>query len=132
MAIHGTEDETVPFDGDLTDTRFEGEEFAQVLFAEPMPDQFAQFAGAMGCDPDAERVRTSTDVYTTTYTGCDDDVPLVFYEVVGGGHAWPSSPLTEPDSPMVDQLTELQGYNTFDIDATADAWAFFEQHTRNA
>ena len=37
--------------------------------------------------------------------------------------------LAEPDSPMVDQLTELQGYTTFDIDATADAWAFFEQHT---
>ena len=61
----------------------------------------------------------------------DDDVPLVFHEVVGGGHAWPSSPLTELDSPVVEQLTELQGYSTFDIDATADAWAFFEQHTRD-
>lgn len=59
-------------------------------------------------------------------------MPLVFSEVGGGGHAWPSSPLTEPDSPVVERLTELQGYSTFDMDATADAWAFFEQHSRTA
>jgi polyhydroxybutyrate depolymerase len=132
MAIHGTEDPTVPFDGDLTGTRFESEPFAELLFSTPIPDQFAQFAAVMGCDTEGERVQTSTDVFTTTYSGCDDDVPLVFHEVVGGGHAWPSSPLTEPDSPVVEQLTELQGYSTFDIDATADAWAFFEQHTRDS
>ena len=122
MAIHGTEDDRVPFDGDLTGTWFENEEFAQVLFSEPIPDQFAQFAETMGCDPEGERVQQSTDIFATTYTGCDDDVPLVFYEVVNGGHAWPSSPLA-------DMLTDFQGYITFDIDATADSWAFFEQHT---
>ncbi len=132
MAIHGTEDPTVPFDGDLSGTNFESEPFAQLLFSTPIPDQFAQFAAAMGCDPEGERIQTSTDVFTTTYSACDDDVPLVFHEVVGGGHAWPSSPLTQPDSPVVEQLTELQGYSTFDIDATADAWDFFEQHTRDA
>ena len=99
----------MPFDGDLTGTRFEGEPFVEVLFSEPMPDQFAQFAAAMGCDPEGERVQTSTDVFTTTYSGCDDDVPLVFHEVVGGGHAWPSSPLAEPDSPVVEQLTAAAG-----------------------
>lgn len=129
VAIHGTEDPTVPFDGDLAGTRFEGQEFVEVLFSEPMPDQFAQFASAMGCDPEGERVQQSTDIYTTTFRGCDDGVPLVFFEVVGGGHAWPSSPLAEPGSPVVEQLTELQGYITFDIDATADSWAFFEQHS---
>ena len=103
-----------------------------MFFSVPIPEQFAQFADAMGCDPDGDRVQTSTDVDTTTYTGCDDDVPLVFYEVVDGGHAWPSSPLAKPDSPVADQLTDLQGYTTFDIDATADAWAFFEPHTLQA
>ena len=130
MAIHGTEDQTVPFDGDLTGTRFEAQEFARLLFSEPIPEQFARYAEVMGCDPDGERVQTSSDIITTTYGNCDDDVPLVFHEVVGGGHAWPSSPLTEPDSPVVEQLTALQGYSTFDIDATVDSWAFFEQHAR--
>ena len=73
------------------------------------------------CSPSPCPTR-STDVVATTYTGCDDDVPLVFHEVVDGGHTWPSSPLA-------DMLTEFQGYITFDIDATADSWAFFEQHT---
>ncbi len=122
MAIHGTEDDRVPFDGDLTGTWFEDQEFAQVLFSEPIPDQFAKFAEAMGCDLEGERVQQSTDIFVTTYTGCDDDVPLSFYEVVDGGHAWPSSPLAAV-------LTDFQGYITFEIDATADSWAFFEQHT---
>ena len=130
MAIHGTEDPTVPFDGDFTGTRFEGEAFAQLLFSTPIPDQFAQFAAAMGCDPDGQRVPTSTDVVTTTYSGCDDGVPLVLYEIVEGGHAWPSSPLTAPGSPLAEQLSQLQGYTSFEIDATGDGWAFFEQHTR--
>ena len=122
MAIHGTEDDRVPFDGDLTDTWFEDEEFAQVLFSEPIPEQFAEFAEVMGCDPEGEQLLQTTDIIATTYSGCDDEVPLVFYEVVSGGHAWPSSPLAE-------RLTGFQGYITFEIDATADSWAFFEQHT---
>ena len=125
IAIHGTDDETVPFDGDLTGTRFETEPVAQRLFSEPLPDQFAEFAEAMGCDPGGSGSQLSTDVLITTYTGCDDDVPLTFYEVVGGGHSWPSSP-------VADLLADLQGYTTFDIDATADAWVFFEQHTLDA
>jgi polyhydroxybutyrate depolymerase len=132
MAIHGTDDQTVPFDGDLVGTRFQAETFAQLLFSTPIPDQFAEFARVMGCDEGGEPVSTSTDIMTTTYSGCDDDVPVVFQEVVGGGHAWPSSPLTAPDSRVVEQLRALQGYSTFDIDATVDAWAFFKRHTRNA
>jgi polyhydroxybutyrate depolymerase len=130
MAIHGTDDPTVPFDGDLTGTRFEGEEFAELLFSTPIPDQFAQVAAVMGCDPEGERIQTSTDIVTTTYSGCDDGVPLVFHEVVEGGHAWPSSPLTEPGSPLAEQLSQLQGYSTFEIDATGDGWAFLSQHAR--
>ncbi len=122
IAIHGTDDPPVPFDGYLAGTRFEGERFAEQLFDEPIPDQFTEFAAVMGCDLDPERVQESADIIATTYTGCDDDVPLIFYEVVGGGHSWPSSPLA-------DLLVDIQGYTTFDIDATADSWAFFEQHT---
>lgn len=130
MAIHGTQDPTVPFDGDLTGTRFEGEAFSEALFGgNPIPDEFAQFAVTMGCDPAGQRVQQSPDVVATTYTGCDDDVPLVFYEVVDGGHAWPGSPLAAPNSPVADRLVEIQGYTTFEIDATADGWAFLSEHS---
>lgn len=131
MVIHGTDDPTVPFDGDLTGTRFESEPFARLLFSIPIPDQFAQFARVMGCNPEGERVRTSNDIFTTTYSGCSDNILMVFHEVAGGGHSWPSSPLAEPTSPVFQQLEQLQGYTTFDIDATADAWAFFARHQRS-
>ena len=131
MAIHGTDDPTVPFDGDLTGTRFESEPFARLLFSVPIPEQFAQFARVMGCNPEGERMKASKDIFTTTYSGCADNVPVVFHEVTGGGHAWPSSPLAEPNSPVFQQLEQLQGYTTFEIDATADAWGFFTRHQRD-
>ena len=130
MAIHGTEDPTVPFDGDLAGTRFEAESFAEVLFeGNPIPDQFNQFAVVAGCDLDGERTQQSNDIFVTTYSNCDDGVPMVFYEVVGGGHAWPSSPLTAAGSPFAERLAEIQGYSTFEIDGTVDGWTFMSQHT---
>ena len=130
MAIHGTEDPTVPFDGDLTGTQFEGEAFIEILFEDnPIPDQFGEFAVAMGCSPEEQRVQQSPEVMVTTYQDCDDAAPMVFYEVIGGGHSWPSSPLTAPDSRFADRLAEIQGYTTFEIDATVDGWAFLSEHT---
>ena len=61
------------------------------------------------------------DYFGHTYTGCDDDVPMTFYEIVGGGHTW-------PDSPLAEQLADL-GFFTDDISATEDGWAFMSQHT---
>ena len=122
MAIHGTDDDRVPFDGDISKSLLAGASFADELLTRVIPEEFAQFADTMGCDPAGERVQQSTDIVTTTYAGCDDDVPLVFFEVVNGGHTWPSTPLAE-------RLTAFQGYITSEIDATADSWAFFEQHT---
>lgn len=43
---------------------------------------------------------------------------------------WPIGSRPPPRSPLADVLADLQGYITFDIDATADSWAFFEQHSR--
>ena len=122
MAIHGTADMVVPFDGDVSKSRLAGEDFAERLLSQVIPEEFAQFAESMDCDAEGEQVQQSTDIVTTTYSGCDDDVPLVFYEVVNGGHTWPGTPLAE-------RLSSFQGYITTEIDATADSWAFFEQHT---
>ena len=61
------------------------------------------------------------EVISYTYTGCDDDVPMTFYEIVGGGHTW-------PDSPLADQLADF-GFFTDDISATVDGWAFMSQHS---
>ena len=57
----------------------------------------------------------------TGTSDCDGDASLVFFEITGGGHTWPSSP-------VADQVAAL-GYTTDDVDATADSWAFFEGYT---
>lgn len=121
MAFHGTADEVVPFAGGqsslVEDNATEG--FAD-FFAQVMPDEFAEFAADFGCEPDPEVSDVGVETIRYDYVGCDDDVPLIFYEVTEGGHTWPNSPL----GPL---LLDSLGYTTTDVDATADGWAFMSQ-----
>ncbi len=118
VAYHGTDDDVVPFDGG-TSTLQEGgsDPIGDDFFAQSMPDEFAEFATDFGCDADPEVSDVGDEVIRYDYAGCDDGVPLTFYEVVGGGHTWPSSPL----GPV---LTAALGRTTTDVDATVDGWAF--------
>ncbi len=126
ISYHGTADTVAPFDGSgetvLTEEGVVEEGSNTELFLQVIPEEFAQFAATMGCQPDGIREQLSTDVIATSYAGCDDDVPLTFYEIVGGGHLWPNTPLAE-------QLGDFRGYITTEIDATVNSWEFFEQHT---
>jgi polyhydroxybutyrate depolymerase len=121
VAIHGTEDEVVPYAGGgstlMTDDA--PDEF-RVFFEQVIPDEFGEFAVDAGCDG-AVASDAGADLIRHEYTGCDGDGPLIFYEVRGGGHTWPSSPMAA--------LTEgALGYTTHDIDATRDGWAFMSQY----
>ena len=91
------------------------------FFGQVMPEEFAEFAADAGCDPDPIRTEETPEVISYAYSGCSDDVPMTFYEIVGGGHTW-------PDSPLADQLADF-GFFTDDISATADGWAFMSQHS---
>jgi polyhydroxybutyrate depolymerase len=88
-----------------------------VFFEQVMPDEFAEFAADAGCDGTVE-TEIGDDVVSHEYTGCDGDTPMVFDEVRGGGHTWPSA-----------QPVGALGYTTDDIDATRDGWAFMSQFT---
>ena len=122
ISFHGTDDGVVPFDGSgesplADDSRFVGDFFSQV-----MPDEFAEFAADFGCDAEPLVIEESPEVIRYDYVDCDDETPMTFYELPGSGHTWPSSPLS-------DAASDLIGYHTQDISATADAWAFFRQHS---
>ena len=126
LAFHGTGDDVVPFAGGGDSTLLAGldldeAEVAQFVefFSQVMPDEFAEFAADAGCDLDPVRVEETPEVISSAYTGCEDGVPMIFYEIVGGGHTW-------PDSPLADQLADL-GFFTDDISATVDGWAFMSQ-----
>ena len=118
IAFHGTADDVVPFVvGDPS--RVLNDEQVAALIDESTPGEFAEFAADAGCEPEPMRVEETAEVIRYDYEGCDDDVPMSFYEIVGGGHTWPSSPVS-------DLLADL-GFFTQDVDATADAWAFMSQ-----
>ncbi len=116
IAFHGTADAVVPFDGTQSNSVLGGGGF----FEQVMPDEFAEFAADMGCAVEPTVSPYAREVTAYSYEDCDQDVPLVFYEIADGGHTWPSTPLAARSASL--------GYTTTEIDATADAWAFFEQH----
>jgi polyhydroxybutyrate depolymerase len=109
IVFHGTSDPIVPYDGGPSER-----------FDVPFPaipawvDELARrnrCAGAPIEWPVAEQVRG------LRYTDCDAEV--VFYTILGGGHAWPGG------EPLPEWLT---GHTTQEIDATQAIWAFFQAH----
>lgn len=122
LLMHGTADANVPWDG-LGVTR--GDRTVYVLY--PVPDTLAYWAGFNGCAPDATsrdippsnaNAATSARVLTVD---CPDDAVVVLYIIQNGGHNWPGQPPGDP---------EIFGRINRDIDAGAEIWRFFEQHTR--
>lgn len=119
IAFHGTDDGIVPFDGDGDSPLALDTEISTEFFTQVMPEEFAEFAAAAGCSPEPTRTELTPDVIEYDYDGCDDGVPMTFYELPGSGHSWPNSPIADAVGGL--------GYHTPDIDATVDAWAFMQQ-----
>jgi polyhydroxybutyrate depolymerase len=121
IAIHGTEDKVVPYaGGESTLMTADSPEELRVFFEQVIPEEFNEFALDAGCDVSVN-TDVGEDVIRHEHSACDGDGPLIFYEVRGGGHTWPSSP-------MAALTTGALGYTTNDIDATRDGWAFMSQY----
>jgi polyhydroxybutyrate depolymerase len=121
LAFHGTDDRVVPFDGGRSVLQGGlSNPATDAFFDQSMPEEFAQFATDFGCEPEAEAVSVGDEVVRHDYRGCDDGIPLAFYEITGGGHTWPGSPI----GPL---LTGALGRTTDQVDATAEGWAFMSR-----
>jgi polyhydroxybutyrate depolymerase len=120
IAFHGTEDSVIPFAGN-GESALSFDADLDGFWGQVIPEEFAEFAADAGCDPDPERVEQTAEVVSYDYSGCTDGTPMTFYEIVGGAHTWPGSPLA-------DQFEDF-GLVTKDIAATADGWAFMSQHS---
>jgi poly(3-hydroxybutyrate) depolymerase len=94
-AIHGTADKVVPYLGGGESVLSEGDSdpSLRVFFEQVMPSEFGEFAADASCDPATTDTAVGEDVIRHEYTACEGGVPMVFEEVQGGGHTWPSSPL---------------------------------------
>ncbi len=122
-AYHGTDDTVVRFEGGpSTLGGGSSSPLTADFFDQSMPEEFAEFAADFGCGAEPEEATIADDVIRYDYLGCDDGIPVTFFEVAGGGHTWPGSPL----GPV---LTGALGRTTDSVDATADGWAFMREHT---
>jgi polyhydroxybutyrate depolymerase len=109
MQIHGTEDETVPYDGN-------------VIFM-PVEDVVAHWVSFNECSN--EPITTTlpdidpTDGCTVTHYLYDDGLlgsTVEFYKVINGGHTWPGSAFDI-------------GVTTYDFDASKEIWRFFSKYS---
>ncbi|WP_419837951.1 alpha/beta hydrolase family esterase [Candidatus Poriferisodalis sp.] len=129
-AMHGTEDEVVPFDDGRESVLVKGRQIddrkaeeLEAFFAEIIPDELAEFAAAFDCTVVTE---SEFDAATslTRYTGCDGGVELRFYAIEGAGHIWPGS--------SWDKGGGKNGAGSgAGISATADGWAFMSKYSLN-
>jgi polyhydroxybutyrate depolymerase len=90
LFVHGSEDPILPAGG-------RAGAFARTISIETTADIWAEFDGcaepaAISELPDGGDL-ASTRVRLHDWDGCDAAVDVLWYEVVGGGHVWPGSPV---------------------------------------
>jgi len=127
LAIHGTADQFVTFDGSPnvalgtlawnaeSSKAFEGLPFA------PVSATLARWAALEGCTEPPEQQPVRGAVAVTRYTRCRGGSTLELYVVAGGGHTWPGSAFSRASESVL-------GPTTTDIDANELIWSFFDSH----
>jgi polyhydroxybutyrate depolymerase len=127
LAIHGTADRFVTFDGTantgletLTWNSDSREAFAGLPFA-PAAETMAKWATANGCAPKPTETPMTPAVRIISYDGCCDGAAVRLYVVEGGGHTWPGSQFSKASETIL-------GPTTFDFDADDVIWSFFREH----
>lgn len=127
LAIHGTDDRYVSFDGgpnpgldelpwnDESSAAFNGLPFAKVTTTA------ANWATLDGCDPDPSTTKVGPNVDLIEYSGCSADSVIRLYVINGGGHTWPASAFSVASEAIL-------GPTTHEIDASRVIWEFFKDH----
>jgi polyhydroxybutyrate depolymerase len=121
LVTHGTSDPLVPFEeadvgqldvGGLIQETAGGPALLRMfeeVIETPVTSWVESWARHNGCSLDTPAVtRVGETVERTAYSGCDSGGDVVLQAIEGGGHDWPTSPT---------------------LDATAQALAFFREHT---
>ena len=108
IAIHGTADPLVPFEGGRV-------ECCGNPTIASTPGTMANWAAHDGCAPDPVEEPVAGVVRVRRWEGCAPGGDVRLYIVEGGGHTWPGARVG---------LSSL-GETTKDIDATEVIWDFF-------
>ncbi len=111
LAIHGTDDQHVLFEGGVPVTRFDAHERVDPS----VQDTLALWAWRDGCSLEPTRDQAGTIIHNV-YPDCDSGMSVELLAIEGGGHVWPSG---ESPSRSEDEL-----------DASEAIWDFFEAHPK--
>lgn len=106
LGIHGTDDWIVPYEGGPLLRRPD-------IVMPPVEETFESWAEVAECASEPVVEPVTADVVSHHWGGCVAGTEVVLYEVVGGGHAWPS-----PGDPLAPAT----------VDATALILDFFDAH----
>lgn len=104
LHFHGTGDAIVPYQG-----------FAGIASVRETMNGWVR---RNACSTTSQNVVTRGDVSCEAWPGCRGGAQVQLCTITNGGHQWPGG-FTIPGL----------GANTTSIDASAAAWAFFQQHT---
>ncbi len=111
LEIHGTADETVPYDGNG--------------FMEAIPNVLSYWVDFNNCTPTPQitdvpnvNVVDGCTAVHSLYSGGDNGVDVEHYQVIDGGHTWPGSFFTI-------------GVTNNDFSASKKIWEFFMQYDIN-
>jgi polyhydroxybutyrate depolymerase len=126
LAIHGTADQHVTFDGSpntalatLTWDDASTRAFADLPFA-PVRSTAQAWADDEGCAPPAEE-QISPSIQLVRHDRCRDGSTVDLYVVAGAGHTWPGSAFARASSAIL-------GPSTDELDANQIIWEFFQSH----
>jgi polyhydroxybutyrate depolymerase len=137
VAIHGTADPFLPYDGglgpavsslpapdgssrrlvDSTTTTATG---TTEPAGHSVPDTMAEWADRNGCKTTPSEKAVTDDVTRITFD-CPPGAEVVLYRVAKGGHAWPGSEFSKA-------IVNVVGPTTMSVSANQIMWDFFEAH----
>ncbi len=127
LAIHGTADQFVAFDGGpnvaLSSLPWNAEStraFSGLPFA-PVTDALGEWATINGCAKPPRDERVSPSVTVVRYDECREGSAVELFVVDGGGHTWPGSAFSKASESVL-------GNTTDEINADEVIWQFFDAH----
>lgn len=112
MAVHGTADPVVPYDGGTMNGRGGT---SDVVSAPALAERWRELdrcPGPLVADP-----ATGGEVQEMTATGCADNTEVTLVRINGGGHTWPAGRFALP--------ADVVGPTSFAVDASAVTAEFF-------
>lgn len=110
LQIHGTNDNTVLYNGSATAQAIEE------VIAFWVTNNLCTSKGDTVEIPDIDTTDKST-AQLISYSNCEDDSSVQFYKIFNGAHTWPGA------------ATDFLGVTNYDFSGSEVIWNFFKQHS---